>query len=1501
MIHRPTKWRFAAGALALVLFTGTFLGLAARAQTTPPDPDPDPDPDTAPPVIELVEPAPGSTLQDLITIEIGFSKRVQGVDASDLLLNGVPATSVSEVVAGQFVFTFPPPEDGVLTVTWASTHGIADLATPPNPFVPTSWTYFLDRRSAWKSVMISEFMADNHRTLNDEDGNSSDWIELYNSGSVDVSLDGWFLTDTATNLSKWRIPDVNLAPGAYLVVFASEKNRTNINSKLHTNFKLAIDGEYLALVSPVTNVVSEFSPVYPKQFTDVSYGRVPGSPGTLGYFVQPTPGKINSTSGPGFSPEVRFSRRTTTFTEPFSLELSTVVPAALIRYTVDGTSPTNTSPIYAGPISVTNSTQVRARAFAPGLLPGPFAGETFILIHPSMLGVRSSLPIIVINTASKTAPSSAKYNFAHLSFYETEDGWSSISNKPVLVTRSGIRLRGSSTEGLAKSSFAVELRDELELDRKESVLGLPSESDWVLYAPNVYDPIMIHNPFIHQLSRDTGMYSSRTRFVEVYLNKTGGMVTTNSYNGIYVLEEKIKVSPNRVAIDSLEPENVKSPEVSGGYLLKIDRLDPGDSGLTAAGATMGYLDPKEKDIKLAQRKPQQDYIRNYFTAFGLALNGTNYADPNSGYAAYINVQSWVDFHILEVLSGNVDSLVLSTYFHKPRNGKITFGPHWDFDRALGSTDGRDANPRLWQTGPFFSSPWWSRVCRDLEFWQRWVDRYQTLRQTNLSTPNLHALIDSLSGQLREAQPRETRKWKTPFRGGTYQTEINWMKNWVSNRVDFMDKQMTPMPVLSLPPGKVASGAVLNIKVAAGATAYYTVNGTDPRLRGGEISPKAILYTGPVSLEDNARVVVRARNTAIKQSGGPPATTPWSAPAVATYVVATPPIGLGEIMYHPSAPSLGSTNTASDYEFLELVNRGTLKVSLAGFHLTNGVTYTFTATSGVTDLAAGGRVLIVRNRAAFLQRYPQLSASIAGEYVGSLGNGGNQLTLLGPLEEPIFDFRYEGDWFPMADGFGFSLVPVPESADTITYGNASAWRLSTLAGGSPGVPDQAPSQVLPVYVNEAFTRSAAAHYDTVELFNPNTVDVSVAGWYLTDDYRTPAKYRFPAATTIPAGGFLLVDERQFGAGPAGFGLSSSGDEIHLFSADAAGALTGYSHGFAFGSSPDQASFGRYVSTDGMEHFVLQRSMTLGGTNSGPLIGSVVLSEFRPETDALAYVEILNRTAATVALFDPVDATQTWHLRGTVDFDFPQGVSLAAGARAVVVGFDPTWEPDLDREFRRIYHVPVSTPLYGPFQGHLGPVNGTLRLTRPEIIPGSTAGAPVTVEHIDVDEVEFGTAAWQYLPEGFTAYERVDATVFGNDATNWRPVTPTVGDADSDGDGLPDGWEAAHGLDPHDPNAGQGALGDLDGDGVTNRDEFLAGTDPGSADDHLMLQAQRADDGAVVLSFQGQSNHDYIVYQSDQIIRPVWRMIQLAQAGPTGRTIQLRLSPTSSGGYFKVGLR
>ena len=190
--------------------------------------------------------------------------------------------------------------------------------------------------STWahSAVEISEFVASNGSGITDEDGEREDWIEIYNNTNAAVNLSGWYLTDDAANLTQWALPAVNVPARQYLVVFASGKDRTG--ATLHTNFKLKSGGEYLALVRPNgTTVEDEYTPEYPQQYTDISYGGDK-------YYPTPTPGAANSGGVDGVLDPVEFDLAHGVFNSPQTLTMSAQAGAG-IRYTLDGTTPPGTA------------------------------------------------------------------------------------------------------------------------------------------------------------------------------------------------------------------------------------------------------------------------------------------------------------------------------------------------------------------------------------------------------------------------------------------------------------------------------------------------------------------------------------------------------------------------------------------------------------------------------------------------------------------------------------------------------------------------------------------------------------------------------------------------------------------------------------------------------------------------------------------------------------------------------------------------------------------------------------------------------------------------------------------------------------------------------------------------------------------------------------------------------------------------------------------------------
>ena len=209
--------------------------------------------------------------------------------------------------------------------------------------------------------IITEFLAENERGLKDEDRDASDWIELWNPNLFSLNLEGFVLTDEAARLAKWRLPNRKIPPGGRIVIFASGKDRPDPAGELHTNFRLAAEGEYLALVRP-DGVAAQQFPRYPRQMKDVSYGT--GTNGVAGFMRPPTPGEENGFAFAGAVADTKFKPDRGFYTNKIWVTIETETPGAVIRYSTDGTEPSATrGRIYTGPVEVERTTVLRAAAF----------------------------------------------------------------------------------------------------------------------------------------------------------------------------------------------------------------------------------------------------------------------------------------------------------------------------------------------------------------------------------------------------------------------------------------------------------------------------------------------------------------------------------------------------------------------------------------------------------------------------------------------------------------------------------------------------------------------------------------------------------------------------------------------------------------------------------------------------------------------------------------------------------------------------------------------------------------------------------------------------------------------------------------------------------------------------------------------------------------------------------------------------------------------------------
>ena len=429
----------------------------------------------------------------------------------------------------------------------------------------------------------------------------------------------------------------------------------------------------------------------------------------------------------------------------------------------------------------------------------------------------SNLPIVVINTSGQTILDDPKIEATMGIIYNGVGVRNNVTDAANNYNgKIGIEIRGSSSQMFPKKQYGLELHDALGAGIDVSLLGLPKQSDWILFAP-YNDKSLVRDPLAYKLGRDLGRYAPRTKYCEVVLN--------GEYQGIYVLIERIKRDKNRVDINKLDPVEITNDDLTGGYIIKIDKdtgtggegwassfTPPGRSGTQTIFFQYEY--PKATNI-VAQQK---EYIKQYMTAFENALAADNFKDTNQGYAKYIDVDSFIDYFIANELSKNVDAYRLSTFMYKRKDsdgGKLFMGPIWDFNLGFGNIDfcakgapegfviryNSICNKDFWLI-PF----WWDRLLQDESFRQKLATRWTALRSDKYQTSKILTYVDSVTSVLNvEAQQRNFQKWPVLgkyvwpnyYVGQTFQQEVDWLKNWIGQRLIWLDANFAQL-ITSIP-------------------------------------------------------------------------------------------------------------------------------------------------------------------------------------------------------------------------------------------------------------------------------------------------------------------------------------------------------------------------------------------------------------------------------------------------------------------------------------------------------------------------------------------------------------------------------------------------------------------------------------------------------------------------------------------------------------------------------
>ena len=748
-----------------------------------------------------------------------------------------------------------------------------------------------------------------------------------------------------------------------------------------------------------------------------------------GYISEPSPGAPNAIVYADALKKPDIGEESKVFEGTLSVTLSHANPDAIMRYTLDGSVPAERSLLYTEPILIDSSVQLSVRAFHPTLAPSKIVSRAFIQADAESLAFDSDVPIVLLDTMGGRISASSRTRALIQLFDRGEDGRARVSDVPEFQGMASLKVRGSSTEGRPKKAYSMEIQDIYGNDRDVSLLGMPSDSDWILYAPYNFDRALIRNALIYDLSNQMERYAVRTRFCEVYVNARGTELNERAYVGVYVLMEKIKRGGDRVDIDKLLRRHTEEPEVSGGYILKIDRLDPGDVGFTGGGQQMAFVEPKEQEVQPAQRQ----FLVGFLNDMNRSLRDRDFTKAVPDYDAYIDQDAWIDFHILNEFTKNPDGFRLSTYMHLPRNGRLTFGPVWDFDRTMGpDDDGRAANPVGWSSVYRFG--WWASMFRNPNFAQAYIDRWQELRRGVMSVENMHAVIDRMAEELTESAERNYQKWRLLGSVAAWQNEVRQLKTWVKSRAEWMDSQYTSPPRFQAEPGVVSEDGMVRVRQAAGQT-YYTVDGTDPRLPGGEIAPDAkALPRGGLSLDISGPTKINMRSLEDDD---------WSGMVSGLFVTEdVPPLAISEIMYHPAEDQIPFGYEEEDLEFVEVWNHGDKPVLLEGMTLTEAIDFTFPAYT----LVSGEAIVIAADPDALLAYDQTLEGKVLGPFGGRLANSGEVIRLTDSAGRMLDQVQFDDEeaWPEAADGEGSSLERV-----RFDRADASAWRASLALGGSAG--------------------------------------------------------------------------------------------------------------------------------------------------------------------------------------------------------------------------------------------------------------------------------------------------------------------------------------------------------------------------------------------------------------------------------------------------------------------
>lgn len=680
---------------------------------------------------------------------------------------------------------------------------------------------------------LTELMADNANTLDDQFGNSPDWIEIYNPNSFDLSLEGYHLTDKAGEPTQWSFPaGATIPSNGYLVVFASGENLTNPTEPLHTNFSLKSGGEYLALIDrDGTTILTSFS--FPKGKQDVSYG-LESDGTTTGFFSPATPGASNGSSFAGFVEDTKFDIPRGFYETAQSVTITTETPGATIRYTTNGSEPSESNgTTYSGPVPINSTTVLRAMAYKSGLAPTNVDTNTYLFVDDVIaspeLGVTvtqqmqdsltdvPSLSIVTSQTINGTSEIPASFELIN------PDG------TPGFQENCGVKNFGGAFTNFDKKSFRMYFRSQYGASKLKHPLF--EGFDHGISATDTFDQLNVRsgshdmvsrgfymsNRFTDDTMLDMGNINPHGRFMHLYLN--------GKYWGVFHLRERWSADLITSYLGGPKDahEAINGNWNVGGWADSVAPPYDGDGSAWERIKNLALTSSPQNFDDLAPYLDTKHYI-DYMIMFMFGNSEAEYR--TAGPAGIGSGFKW----FLNDADGYLRSAGNRTGFASNTPGV--------FGRSAGDGPGSIFS-LLFKAG----NPEYRTLLADRIHKHYFNDGAMTPGKT---IPRLQERCDEINSPFYA----EAIRWNYRSHSSWTSAKNNAINSILPGRTASALNQFrsagfypsTVAPVFSQHGGDVPSGFNLTMSNGSG-TMYYTTDGSDPRLEGGGLNPAALPFQG----------------------------------------------------------------------------------------------------------------------------------------------------------------------------------------------------------------------------------------------------------------------------------------------------------------------------------------------------------------------------------------------------------------------------------------------------------------------------------------------------------------------------------------------------------------------------------------------------------------------------------------------------------------------------------